>query len=43
MGESGAAAPEPAIEFKADHPFLFFIVEKPSGLVLFMGRVVDPV
>jgi serpin B len=29
-------------EFKADHPFLFFIVEKPTGLVLFMGRVADP-
>jgi serpin B len=38
----GAGAPEPAIELKADHPFLFFIIDKPSGLVLFMGRVADP-
>lgn len=29
-------------EFRADRPFLFFLRHKPSGLVLFMGRVVDP-
>jgi len=28
--------------FRADHPFLFFLRHKPTGLVLFMGRVVDP-
>ncbi|MBL8719336.1 MAG: serpin family protein [Myxococcales bacterium] len=42
MGAKGGAAPQKAIEFRADHPFLFFVVDKPSGLVLFMGRVVDP-
>nr|MDQ3368504.1 serpin family protein [Myxococcota bacterium] len=36
------ALPPPATAFKADHPFLFFIVEKASGLVLFIGRVADP-
>lgn len=36
------APPRPAAEFKADHPFLFFIVDKASGLILFVGRVVDP-
>ena len=38
----GGGAPRPVPEFKADHPFLFFIVDKASGLVLFMGRVAEP-
>jgi len=41
MAPAGAP-PRPAVEFKADHPFLFFIVDKPSGLILFAGRVADP-
>lgn len=36
-----AAAP-PVSVFKADHPFLFFLRDTRSGLVLFMGRVTDP-
>ena len=28
--------------FLADHPFLFIILEKSSGTILFMGRVADP-
>ena len=28
--------------FKADHPFLFFIREKVTGIILFSGRVVTP-
>jgi serpin B len=28
--------------FRADHPFVFMIVEEDSGTVLFMGRVADP-
>lgn len=39
---AGASAPAKIVEFRADHPFLFFIVDKPSGLILFMGRVEDP-
>lgn len=35
----GGAQPE---EFTADHPFLFFIVDRRSRLVLFMGRVEEP-
>ena len=32
----------PPIVFRADHPFLFFIQERETGTILFMGRVVDP-
>lgn len=38
----GGGMPRPVPEFKADHPFLFFIVDRASGLLLFMGRVTDP-
>ena len=41
MPKAGAAPAEPA-EFKADRPFLYFIRDTASGLVLFMGRVADP-
>ena len=37
------AMPSPEYKvFKADHPFLFFIVDRDTGLVLFMGRLEDP-
>ncbi len=36
------AMPPPPVEFKADHPFLFIIRHKPTGGVLFIGRLVDP-
>ena len=29
-------------EFRADHPFVFFILDKRSGAILFAGRVSDP-
>lgn len=30
------------VQFKADHPFLFFIRHRSSGAIVFLGRVVDP-
>ncbi len=43
MARAGAAPPSnPPAEFKADHPFLFFIRHVRSGTILFMGRVSDP-
>jgi serpin B len=34
--------PRETIEFRADHPFLFFIQHRDTGAILFLGRVVDP-
>ena len=34
--------PEPKV-FTADHPFLFLVRHRPTGAILFMGRVVNPV
>ena len=33
---------EPNPVFRADHPFIFFIQEKRTGAILFLGRVMDP-
>jgi serpin B len=33
---------EPAVEFQADHPFLFFIQHGETGAILFLGRFADP-
>jgi serpin B len=38
----GGGPPRPVPELKVDHPFLFFIVDRASGLLLFMGRVTEP-
>ncbi len=29
-------------QFRADHPFMFFIIDRATGVILFMGRVTDP-
>jgi serine protease inhibitor len=30
------------VVFNADHPFLYFIRQRSSGSILFMGQVTDP-
>lgn len=34
--------PPPPEIFRADHPFIFLIREKPTGVILFMGRLTEP-
>ena len=42
MAVRGMARPPAIPEFRADHPFLFLIRDPKSGVILFLGRVVDP-
>ena len=42
MAASHPAPPPPVPVFRADHPFLFAIRDRQSGVLLFLGRVADP-
>ncbi len=33
---------QPPVLFQADHPFIYFIMEKSTGTILFVGRLVQP-
>jgi len=38
----GRGMPRQPVEFHADHPFVFFMVDMTTGSFLFVGRVVNP-
>ncbi len=38
----GRGAPAVPVELSVDRPFLFWLYDRPTGAVLFMGRVLDP-
>lgn len=47
-GATGAAVAttsmpaEPPVEFRADHPFIYLIRHRPTGTILFLGRLTEP-
>jgi serpin B len=42
MTAATAGVPEKRAEFRADHPFLFYIIHRQTNAILFMGRVMQP-
>merc|ERR1712126_218608 len=42
MGMMMRSMPLPPEEFTVDHPFIFYIRDKLTGMLLFQGRISDP-
>jgi serpin B len=42
MNGDASAPAAPQLVLTADRPFLYFLRDKPTGAILFMGRVLDP-
>ena len=42
MGMMMRSMPAPPQEFIVDHPFIFYIRDKLTGMLLFQGRVANP-
>jgi len=42
MRDAGIAAPPSVVKLTIDRPFLFLIRDKATGMILFLGQVVDP-